>query len=324
MAATPILILTGFLGAGKTTILSHFVAQLTSTRVAWMKNEFGDAGTDSLLMQSLNQSNQGKEPKESILLVTKEIVNGCLCCTLTGRLGDGLMELIQDYHPDLVVIETSGSAFPGPIVWEIRRLVKEGKLHVIVDAVVCVVDVLNFKGYEDTSYTAKLQVKETDLILINKHELVSAEEFEKAMDSVFELNPDTPKIKTDNGFVSKDLLLGFHAHIESEKLKFSEDFVSDHHSREVLVASVETCTRLEFTTFDSFLKSLSKEEIYRVKGVVLLEEGCFLVNWAFGRSQLTHFADPLFSKTTKLNFIGVSISLALLSVTFSDSQVKFI
>ena len=63
----------------------------------------------------------------------------------------------------------SGSAFPAPIAWQIREMKNEG---FILDSIITVVDCINFRGYEDTSYTAKMQAQYTDVILLNKHELV--------------------------------------------------------------------------------------------------------------------------------------------------------
>jgi G3E family GTPase len=137
----PVTVFTGFLGAGKTTIILnvvHSMASLSTTsssakyQIAWLKNEFGDNTIDSQLA------------KEANIDVT-EILNGCLCCTMVGRLGDALLELATKHHPDRIVVETSGSAFPAPIAWEIRRLTEEGApLH--LDAILCVIDVINFKG----------------------------------------------------------------------------------------------------------------------------------------------------------------------------------
>lgn len=96
------------------------------------------------------------------------MLNGCLCCVLVGQMKNALLEIQETQAPDRILIETSGSAFPAPIAWQIREL---GPPFVL-DSIVTVIDCVNFKGYEDTSYTAKLQAKYTDLILMNKVELV--------------------------------------------------------------------------------------------------------------------------------------------------------
>src|SRR6185503_15633930 len=88
------------------------------------------------------------------------------------------------------IIETSGSAFPAPIAWQLQEMEPTFKL----DAIFTVIDCVNFKGYEDTSYTAKLQAQYTDLLLLNKHELVTERELDLLIDHINELNTDTPKL----------------------------------------------------------------------------------------------------------------------------------
>ena len=106
--------------------------------------------------------------KESNVQVT-EMLNGCLCCVLVGQMKNALLEIQATQSPNRIIIETSGSAFPAPIAWQIREIQEQG---FGLDSIITVVDCVNFKGYEDTSYTARLQAKYTDLILMNKHELV--------------------------------------------------------------------------------------------------------------------------------------------------------
>lgn len=73
------------------------------------------------------------------------------------------------YNPDRIIIETSGSAFPAPIAIQIRQL---DQTQLKLDSIITVIDAVNFAGYEDTSYTAKLQAQYTDLIILNKVDLV--------------------------------------------------------------------------------------------------------------------------------------------------------
>ncbi len=82
---------------------------------------------------------------------------------------NALLDIEEQYNPDRIIIETSGSALPVPIACQIRELKDEG---FVLDSIVTVIDCVNFRGYEDTSYTAKLQAQYTDVILMNKCELV--------------------------------------------------------------------------------------------------------------------------------------------------------
>lgn len=149
MAPIPITIITGFLGSGKTTLLLNLIPQLHAAnpnyRLALLKNEFGDVAIDSQLASS------------SAVSGVQELLNGCICCNLVGQLSTALAELRSTVSPDRIVIETSGSAFPATLAIEVNRLARETG-HFTLDGVVSVIDVENWKGYEDTSYTARIQV----------------------------------------------------------------------------------------------------------------------------------------------------------------------
>ena len=125
-----------------------------------LKNEFGDVSIDADLAQQQN------------IFGVQEMLNGCLCCTLVGQLKGALEEIVQKYQPDRILVETSGSAFPAPMAWQLREMEREGLVPVRLDSIVTVIDCVHFRGYEDTSYTAKLQAQYTDLILLNKWEEV--------------------------------------------------------------------------------------------------------------------------------------------------------
>ncbi|KAJ1735229.1 hypothetical protein LPJ61_000643, partial [Coemansia biformis] len=181
-ATTQVTVLTGFLGAGKTTIILNLLKRVgPDYKIVLLKNEFGDAQTDSALA------------RESHVQVT-EMTNGCLCCVLVGQMKRALLEMKEMYRPDRIIVETSGSAFPAPIAWQIREM-EDSDFH--LDAILTVVDCINFCGYEDTSYTARLQAQYTDLIILNKWEHVSERQLDIVIDHVNDLNTDTPKIRAD-------------------------------------------------------------------------------------------------------------------------------
>jgi len=99
----PVTVFTGFLGAGKTTIIINLLKQMPPDyKMVMLKNEFGNIEVDSKLV------------KDSNIKVT-EMLNGCLCCILVGKLGNAINEILEKYSPDHILIETSGSAYPAPI-----------------------------------------------------------------------------------------------------------------------------------------------------------------------------------------------------------------
>ena len=128
----PITIVTGFLGAGKTTLVRHTLENAEGRRLALIVNEFGDVGVDGTILRSCGIESC---PEENIV----ELTNGCLCCTVADDFVPTLEALLsRSPPPDHIIVETSGLALPKPLVkafeWpDIRN-------RVTVDGVVTVVD----------------------------------------------------------------------------------------------------------------------------------------------------------------------------------------
>ncbi|OJI81369.1 hypothetical protein ASPTUDRAFT_128853 [Aspergillus tubingensis CBS 134.48] len=275
MAPIPITILTGFLGSGKTTLLLNLIPQLPPTyRLALLKNEFGDVAIDSQLASTSSISG------------VRELLNGCICCNLVGQLSDALFQLLDEVKPDRIVIETSGSAFPATLAMEVNRLAREHPGTFSLDGVISVIDVENWEGYEDTSYTAKLQARYTDLIVFNKWEAAGEMKFEICLDRVGDLEVETPWVKSEKGRVDKDVLLGIDGALFGEE---GVDGVDGHghshgdekghkhehgHQSEVEVLSVTLKAKEDGAVVDTkalvekLLRAANKEEVYRIKGVM--------------------------------------------------------
>jgi len=290
----------------------NLIPQLPKTyKLALLKNEFGDVAVDSQLASS--QAISG----------VQELLNGCICCNLVGQLSDALETLSGSIAPDRIVIETSGSAFPATLAMEVNRLARNTGKYVL-DGVMSVIDVENWKGYEDTSYTAKMQAKYTDLIVLNKWELVSERRLEDVEDAVLalEVDPPTPRTKSDKGWVSKDIIFGLDAKLAKE-IGTSSDHHHDHgHSNEVEVLSITLTSNgnranVDVDKLERLLREPTKDSIYRIKGVVyssvppkssdtssttVLDKETgrarYILNWAFGRWTFTKVPHPLSTTST--------------------------
>ncbi len=293
MKPIPITVFTGYLGSGKTTVILNLVKQMPPDyKMAWLKNEFGDTKVDSELMKETS-------------IASKEMINGCLCCVLVGKLGNALKEIAKNYSPERIIIETSGSAYPAPIAWEIRRLSDQFKL----DSIITVIDAINFPGYKDKSFTAKLQAEYTDLILINKHEAISESKLEAVLDDIYDLNLLTPKVKTDRGKISPDLIFGLDTDLFSKwqdvasQQKNQKEY---HQQSEVEIINVKTKKEFEQKKLEEFLKSLSKEYFYRIKGVVKMAGKFYLLNYVFGRFDFTPLTK--YQGASKIVFMGLELA----------------
>ncbi|KAF3021065.1 hypothetical protein G7054_g14311 [Neopestalotiopsis clavispora] len=313
MAPIPITIITGFLGSGKTTLILNLLPQLRATnpsyKLALLKNEFGDLAIDSQLASS------------SAISGVQELLNGCICCNLVGQLAPALVELCETQSPDRVVIETSGSAFPATLAMEVNRLARETGKYVL-DGVVSVIDVENWKGYEDTSYTARIQARYTDLIVFNKWEVCDERRFDECLDRVGDLEVDIAWVKSDKGRVPADVIFGVDGGLaqaledDGGLVKSGHDHAhgddGDHkhdHQTEVEVLSVTLQgpkgAAVDATKLMALLKAAPKDEVYRIKSVLTASSTVknsgddeslptpphppnrYILNWAFGRWTFT-------------------------------------
>ena len=314
MTPIPITIITGFLGSGKTTLILNLIPQLPKDyKLALLKNEFGDLAIDSQLASS------------SAIGGVQELLNGCICCNLVGQLGDALETLRTEVKPDRIIIETSGSAFPATLAMEVNRLGKESGNYTL-DGVIVVIDVENWKGYEDTSVTARMQARYTDLIVFNKWENVSERKYEDCLDRVGDLDLQVPNVKSDKGRVNQDLLLGLDSAL-AKKLSSNTDthVVNEHvhehdpnHQSEVEVLSITLSSMTQIPlgvdrdALQRFLSTAPKDEIYRIKAILSasqlpssLEDTAhdsfaasnnldrYILNWAFGRWTFTPLKSAL-------------------------------
>lgn len=309
MTPIPITIITGFLGSGKTTLILNLIPQLPKHyKLALLKNEFGDVAIDSQLASS------------SAISGVQELLNGCICCNLVGQLGEALETLRNDVGPDRIIVETSGSAFPATLAMEVNRLGRESG-HYVLDGVIVVIDTENWKGYEDTSYTAKLQARYTDLIVFNKWEDVSERKYEDCLDRVGDLELPIAHVKSNKGHVDQSLLLGLDSALAKNITSLAETHRHDEHSNshasdhqsEVEVLSVTLSSEeaeprgVNLENLERFLVSAPKDEIYRIKAIIKAarppapsngstdaakprQDGPradYILNWAFGRWTFT-------------------------------------
>ncbi|SPO00663.1 related to putative GTPases (G3E family) [Cephalotrichum gorgonifer] len=319
MAPIPITIITGFLGSGKTTLILNLIPQLRTAnpdyRLALLKNEFGDLAVDSQLASS------------SAISGVQELLGGCICCNLVGQLGDALKELSDsEQPPNRIVVETSGSAFPATLALEVNRVARETGNYVL-DGVVSVIDVENWKGYEDTSYTARIQARYTDLVVFNKWEVCSEDRFDECRDRLGDLEVDVAWVKSSKGWVSADLAFGIDGALARSLTEGPGDGhahgdLDDHghshkhdHQTEVEVLSIEVKgppdSAVDTAQVLALLKAAPRDEVYRIKAVLTLDSGPtnsdddsglptpphpggrYILNWAFGRWTFTPVAEDV-------------------------------
>ena len=206
---TPVLLLTGYLGSGKTTLVNHILQNKKGIRFAVIVNDIGEVNIDASLIQKGGVVDQ----KDESLVALQ---NGCICCTLKMNLVEQLTEIMQRDKFDYIVIEASGICEPEPIartICSIPRMGEEYTQYGIprMDCVVTVVDALRMQsefsngdrllgsliGEEDIENLIIQQVEFCNIVLLNKVSEVKPEELTRLKEIILQLNPGVRIIEAD-------------------------------------------------------------------------------------------------------------------------------
>jgi G3E family GTPase len=282
---TPVTLLTGFLGSGKTTVLNHIVKQPEMAATAVIINEFGEIGLDHLLVE--------KATDDVVLMQS-----GCLCCTIRGDIADTLVNLFVDRAKgripgfERVVIETTGLADPAPILHALMQdpIVAE---RYMVDGVVTTIDAVNGSGTLDRQVEAVKQAAVADRLLLTKCDVVSADARRELEARLAALNPGAPVIEVTGGAVDPNLLFNLGLYDPTTKTVevqrwLGEDFDDEdehghhhehhdvnRHDEHISSFCIVRDKPLSWTAVSGWFDALTQmrgADLLRVKAIVAIDE----------------------------------------------------
>jgi cobalamin biosynthesis protein CobW len=313
LARIPCTIVTGFLGAGKTTLIRHVIANAQGRRLAVIVNEFGDVGIDGEILKGC-----GNEacPEENIV----ELANGCLCCTVADEFVPALDAILAREGVEHIVIETSGLALPKPLVQAFHW--PAIKSRVTVDGVVVVVDgaaladgrvahdlaALAEQRVSDTSLTHDDPIEEVfedqiacaDLVVLNKSDLIDAAGIAKAQAAITEALPRSVKVvMAAEGKVDQTLLLGLGVgtedDIENRRTHHDDEEDHDHEDFDSFVVPVaEVSDPAAFA--DRVTKVVERFDVLRVKGFAAVADKPYRLLLQAVGPRVTHHYDRAWSR----------------------------
>jgi G3E family GTPase len=194
----PVTVLTGYLGAGKTTLINRILSEPHGKKYAVIVNEFGEIGIDNDLIVGADEE-------------VFEMNNGCICCTVRGdlvRILDGLMRRRGKF--DAVIVETTGLADPAPVAQTFFIDQNVGR-KTRLDAVVTIADAKWLNDRLKDAPETKNQIAFADVILINKTDLVSPDELSEVEARIRGINPYAKVHKTERAKIPLNEVLGRNA-----------------------------------------------------------------------------------------------------------------
>lgn len=290
----PVTILTGFLGAGKTTLLNHILSNQQGVKTAVLVNEFGEIGIDNDLIVATGED-------------MVELSNGCICCSINGELLEAVYRILERPDPvDYLVVETTGLADPLPVA--MTFLGSDLRDATRLDSIITLVDAENFSDELLEGEVARAQIVYSDMLLLNKCDLVAEERLAALEAQLREIKTDARILRSVKGEVPLPLLLSVglfesdkivaqqqlsaepdhsscdhdHGHCEHEQEHHAHDH--DHHKHDHADdpdhAAIEGFTSLSFASegpfalrkFQNFLDNQLPAEVFRAKGILWFNE----------------------------------------------------
>lgn len=295
----PVLLLTGYLGSGKTTLVNRILKNERGIKFAVIVNDIGEVNIDEDLIAEGGIVGSGDD---SLVPLS----NGCICCTLKMDLVQQLSGIAQSRKFDYIVIEASGICEPAPIAQTISaypqiypQLARTAKAK--LDNIVTVVDALRMRdefnkgndllkdniGEDDLESLVIQQVEFCNTILLNKASEVSKEDLEKVKDILRHLQPKADIIECDYGDVDLDLLLNT-GKFDFDKVATSAAWIAamegdddedleNEESGEALEYGIETFVwkdrrPLDLSKFDEWVAEKWPKTVIRCKGICYFED----------------------------------------------------
>jgi G3E family GTPase len=219
---TRIDIVSGFLGAGKTTFIQRLLDEALKTqKVVLIENEFGEIGIDGGFL------------KESGIEI-REMNQGCICCSLVGDFEKSLTEVVNRYQPDRIIIEPSGVGKLSDIIGAVKTV--SGKLDVVLDAAVTVVDAKKAKLYSrNFGEFFNNQILYAGTVVLSRTDIADDAKIEEAVKIVKEINPKATVITTPEEKLTGEQLINIISGkdtLEDDMMKEVMDRVHEHEHEE--------------------------------------------------------------------------------------------
>ena len=214
---TKVDIISGFLGAGKTTLISKLLKEaLNGEQVVLIENEFGEIGIDGGFLKD-----SGVE--------IREMNSGCICCSLVGDFGTSLKEVVDKYHPDRIIIEPSGVGKLSDVIKAVKDLhieneIKLNSASTVADASKCKVYMKNFGEFFNN------QIEHAGTIILSRTQNISEEKLNKAIELIRQLNPNAHIITTLWDDIEGTQILGAMENVTNLELEMLAEAAEKAHA----------------------------------------------------------------------------------------------
>ena len=259
--SVPVIIISGFLGAGKTSLLNWLLSADHKLSIGVLVNDFGAINIDSKLVEGVEGD-------------TVSLSNGCVCCSIREDLVAACLNLLKrDSPPDYLVVECSGVSDPTTIVNTFDQPELQSLLH--IDNLLAVVDCEQFPKLVqgELGYLASNQIKLADTVILNKVDLVTQSDLSDLKQTMLSMVPEAHLFEVNQGRVPFELVFGFQRNAKPSRSN-EKTLVETHrheHGHPFTTWSWKTDRPLSLPKLRTVIEQLP-DSVCRAKGIVCLEE----------------------------------------------------
>jgi G3E family GTPase len=262
MQRIPVQLITGFLGAGKTTFLNHFIKQQSNERLFVIENEVGKINVDCELVLNGEEDIAG-------------LTAGCLCCSLHDKLLDVLEEVShrRDEY-DRLVIETTGVADPTSII---QTFLGNRMVERVFDLqqVICLADAAYVIENINETDEARRQLVSADVVLLNKCDQISPSEVEKLVQTLKHIHPTATILRGEHGVFPIEEIMAVQPFHDERTDQIATDAPTGDHRHNDITTFTLTFDRpfnLDSLAYDlAKLAKLYRHQVYRIKGIIAVD-----------------------------------------------------
>lgn len=289
-------IISGFLGAGKTTFLNKYLPLLKG-KVVVIENEFGDISVDTNLIE-----------KD---VPVHEIYAGCICCTLAGNFQRGIKEISDKFSPDHIVIEPSGVGKLSDVINACYLAQRVEKIDLEIKRLIVLVDAESCRDFlEDFGEFYSNQIEHAKLILLSHLHMIDEIEKTAVVNILKEKNRDALIYEADWRMLDEQSLLELVELSEDYgKIKFKIDKGNIPADKVFSSLIIDVSEDISIEDVELVLNTIKEEKfgVIRAKGVINTKDGLFLIQYTNGKIEILEESDRKIQRENVLVFIGCNI-----------------
>lgn len=272
-AATPVTVLSGFLGSGKTSILNYLLIEQQSKKIAVIINEFGAVSLDHRFIVHQEED-------------TIQLANGCVCCTVRSGLKAALKDLLQRGPFDGIVVEASGVADPAPLLQTFLEADIEPWFY--IDALLTVVHGEYLRDHLSSSPVTERQIRSADILLVSHRDTVTDDQWQGVQETLTSLNPEAPILDSHHGHVPLEAVLAPTINQEARSLWRTAEAVN-HDFQSIFLSTAEHVNQVRL---EAWLDTLPDKGVLRAKGILQTGRSAVAVHLVGRRIMTEPIPDP--------------------------------